>query len=155
MLRYTSLCGLLLAAMAAPAAALPLAPGLVLTVADGKAGMAAVPLDKKGEATGNLRLTVRRGNKGVVTLWTVELTDLSGHDRWLEVALAGRPALKGPARYFSGVGETDLSEPYETPEYQQPLPLAALWSGAGGLAIGLEPHETVSYVHHTARGEGL
>ena len=155
MLRYTSLCGLLLAAMAAPAAALPLAPGLVLTVADGKAGMAAVPLDKKGEATGNLRLTVRRGNKGVVTLWTVELTDLSGHDRWLEVALAGRPALKGPARYFSGVGETDLSEPYETPEYQQPLPLAALWSGAGGLAIGLEPHETVSYVHHTARAEGL
>ena len=132
----------------APARALDLSPRLELAVLDGKADLA--PVDTG--ARGSLAVSVKQRQVGSVTVWTVVLTDLRQQTRWLELVLTGKPQLPAGAKYFNGTGPMELGDqPYETPGYRQALPLAALWNARGGLALGLEPHQVVSYLLHTAR----
>lgn len=125
-----------------------LGPQLELSVLDGQAGLAAI-------ADHSVSCQAEPRQSGPVTLWTVNLADHAGRTRWLELVLTGTPGLPVPAHYFNGTTRMELSaEPYETPGYRQALPLAALWNARGGLALGLEPHEVVSYVRHTAGAAG-
>ncbi len=139
---------LLVALTVAPGWALPLTPQLELTILDGKANSAPVSLTDKGD----LVATAASVPTGPVTLWRVELADQSHKPRWLELVLTGRFGRGPRVHYFSGTAPLELGDqPYEQPGYRQALPLAALWDDGGGLALGLEPHETVSYVRHTAQ----
>ena len=119
--------------------------------------MAPVPLVMRGgtwQAAGNVAVKTMRYRKADMFLWQLELTDLQGADRWFEVVMTGRPRLQGEMCYFAGTNNPPLgAEPYETPSWIQPLPLAAMWDENGGMALSLEPHEMVSYVHHTAAQE--
>lgn len=140
MTRPCLLLTVLLLALATGAGAVPLTPSLELSVFDGKAKLA--------PATG-VDCTARPVQQGAVTVWVVNLADTSGQERWLELQLTAASKLAAPG-YFPGLKPLTLSGAYETPGWQQALPLAALWDAKGGVAFGLEPHEIVSYVQHTA-----
>lgn len=124
-------------------AARPLGASFDLAVLDGKANLT--------EAAG-LDCTATPATQGPLTLWQVRLADRSGQERWLELVFSATSKLTAP-EYFPGLRPLKLQGDYATPDYQQCLPLAALWDGQGGLALGMEPHEIVSYVKQTATAD--
>lgn len=142
---------LLLLASLAAARPLELPGGVELTIADGQAEMVQIDL----QAADDLRVTVVPPVPGTMLRWRITCTDLINRTRWLELQLTARPDIEGPLHYWPGFQPIELTEPYEGAATGAPsLPLAALWSTEGGMAIGLEPHEHVSYIRHSADPTG-
>ncbi len=145
---------------AGPVAALEMAPGLELEVIDGQSRMA--PMDLRPSATGgtarDLTVTIGRPDPSDrIERWRVTCTDLAGKARWLELRVSDHVAIEGAPRYWPGFQQVDLAEePYEGSRTGSPaMPLAAAWGDGGGRALGLEPHERVSWLEHAAEaGEG-
>lgn len=145
--RIAIVAALLALAGAGSAAALELPGGAELTIVDGRAEMAEIDL----AAANDLRVTVTPPAPGTMLRWGVRCMDLKGEERWLELRLTARPRLTGALHYWPGFQPLELTEPFTELRTGMPqLPLAALWDDAGGMAIGLDPHERVSYIAHTA-----
>ncbi len=139
---------ILICCVAAAPASITLDGGLTLTVLDGKAEMAEVGDD--------LQVDVNRERQDEMSLWRVTAKDLGGETRWLELVLSSEDRYQGTPGYWPGFQPADLSEgPYETAHRRGSMPLAAMWDDIHGTAIGLEPHERVSWIWHTAEAAGV
>ena len=140
---------------AGPLAALEMEPGLELELIDGQRHMTQIDLrpSDTGATARDLTVTVGRPDPGDrIERWRVTCTDLAGEARWLELRVTDHVAIEGAPRYWPGFQQVDLAEtPFEGSRTGSPtMPLAAAWGDSGGRAVGLDPHERVSWIEHSA-----
>ncbi len=102
----------------------------------------------------DLRVSLGIALEGGWLAWNVELENTGDRQRLLSVALEISVPSDGPISCYDGHEEfAALTKSFDGPPYRRPLPLCAAWSDEGGVAVGLNPRQSLSFI--ATRGEPL